>query len=243
MEKHMGIDNFEIMEDDFTGKRAGRLTILPYWNKDKYGKKRYLCRCDCGNYKFIPRDSFNANAVKSCGCLRKEVAAENAKNAKRGPRKEPNRYETIGKVTNIYLPNSKMITQIDTEDLEMVKAYRWVSNPDNYVIGYNKERHIYLHRLVMGDPKSDIDHIDRNKLNNKKSNLRLTNQYENSLNRGLHRNNTSGFKGVTHERGMWRASLYKGGIHYSGGFFENKEDAIKKRIEMEKEYYGRVVSL
>ena len=49
MEKHMGTTDFNIMEDDFTGKRVGRLIILPHWNTDEHGKKKYLCKCDCGN--------------------------------------------------------------------------------------------------------------------------------------------------------------------------------------------------
>jgi hypothetical protein len=55
-----------------------------------------------------------------------------------------------------------------------------------------------MHSLIMGlvEPKMEIDHKDKDGLNNRKSNLRICSYKENSRNKDMQRNNTSGYKGV-----------------------------------------------
>lgn len=63
---------------DITGNRYGRLVAISFdCNKEyKSGRKvrKWLCRCDCGNYKSIPIGDLRNGKVKSCGCLAKERA-------------------------------------------------------------------------------------------------------------------------------------------------------------------------
>jgi hypothetical protein len=61
------------------GVRFNRLTIIKEIERGKYNKIRYLCLCDCGNECIVKRDSFNSGGTGSCGCLRKELHAENAR--------------------------------------------------------------------------------------------------------------------------------------------------------------------
>lgn len=87
-------------------------------------------------------------------------------------------------------------------------------------------------------PKLQIDHIDHNKLNNKITNLREVTHRENSLNRGINKNNTSGTVGVIwcKRDSKWRVSIrvnYKK-IHL--GHFFIKEEAIKARRHAERIY-------
>lgn len=60
-------------EDDFIGKRFGRLVVLekvePYISPKGYRKTRYLCQCDCGRYKKIQSSKLMSGDVKSCGCM------------------------------------------------------------------------------------------------------------------------------------------------------------------------------
>lgn len=62
---------------DLVGQRFGRLTVI---EKVKSNDKnsRWLCQCDCGNNVSISRVHLMNGHVQSCGCYRKEVAAENS---------------------------------------------------------------------------------------------------------------------------------------------------------------------
>src|SRR3990167_9056919 len=78
---------------------------------------------------------------------------------------------------------------VDTEDLRLLADYYLHYLPSGYiqcvVRGYaNRKKRVYLHRLVLGltDPKKQVDHIDRDKLNNQKRNLRVVNNSVNQHN-------------------------------------------------------------
>lgn len=91
------------------------------------------------------------------------------------------------------------------------------------------------------DPlNNDVDHEDRNSLNNKISNLRLATRTENCRNQKISKNNTSGVTGVHWHKlkKKWEASIRVGKKKYLG-CFTNKEDAIQARKEAEKKYFGK----
>ena len=92
------------------------------------------------------------------------------------------------------------------------------------------------------DPRNnDIDHEDRNGLNNKINNLRLATRSDNCKNRSMAENNTSGVTGVSwaKKRRRWEARLKMNGKQKYLGYFVNKEDAIQARKEGEKKYFGK----
>lgn len=96
-----------------------------------------------------------------------------------------------------------------------------------------------MHKLIMNTPKGmDTDHRNRNGLDNRRENLRITTRTQNNFNSGVHKNNTSGHRGVTWFKaaGLWRA--YIGGVktRVELGYFKNISDAIKAREEAEKIY-------
>lgn len=124
-------------------------------------------------------------------------------------------------------------TVIDKEDAERVLARRWsFEKYKGYVRSHLNGSQIKLHNFIMQE--IGLDHIDQDKLNNRKRNLRVATQSENNHNRPLFRNNKSGIKGVCLAKdGRWYAS-----IRIRGKFFQNsfllKKDAIKFRKEHEK---------
>src|ERR1035437_10255530 len=89
---------------------------------------------------------------------------------------------------------------VDDEDYEELNKYSWHLNDNGYAMhtfNPNKVRmHRYIKNLTFKDNKIFIDHINGNKLDNRKENLRLCNNMENLFNRGKNLNNTSGYKGV-----------------------------------------------
>ena len=77
------------------------------------------------------------------------------------------------------------------------------------------------------DLPDQVDHLDRDSLNNRWSNLAASNNAENSKNRSMSRTNTSGVCGVTWNRaaGKWRARVELGGKKHSLGYFADINDA------------------
>jgi hypothetical protein len=89
-------------------------------------------------------------------------------------------------------------------------------------------------------PAAMVDHIDRDRLNNRASNLRLATNAENSRNAKLSKRNASGAKGVywyaRHEK--WTAQIRVNRKLLSLGYFAQKADAIAARQEAEREHFG-----
>jgi len=133
-------------------------------------------------------------------------------------------------------------TIIDINFIAIAKKYKWCLKDNGYVFTSNYNgKGVYLHRIILShDVKTEIDHIDRNKLNNRSANLREAYRFENASNRDILKLNTSGVVGVEliKSTGKWKASItfHKKRIHL--GVFKNKEDAIKIRKEAEEKYFG-----
>jgi HNH endonuclease len=101
----------------------------------------------------------------------------------------------------------------------------------------------YAHRVawfyVTGEwPAAEIDHIDRNGLNNRFANLRLADRTQNVVNRARRRDNTSGFKGVYVTRGgrFMAQHTIKGKAHYLGTFDTAEEAFAARNAYLEKRY-------
>lgn len=96
-----------------------------------------------------------------------------------------------------------------------------------------------MHRLVL-PPKEGvvIDHINRNKLDNRRANLRYTTQSLNTLNSNMRTNNTSGYPGVYYrnERSKWAAYIRIHGEKRTHlGMFNTYEEAVAARQAVERE--------
>lgn len=87
-------------------------------------------------------------------------------------------------------------------------------------------------------PRNTIDHIDLDSLNDRWGNLRDSNHAEQQRNRGIFRNNTSGFKNVSwHERSQkWRVKINGKHIGYYSDLEEANQIARKFREKMNHEY-------
>lgn len=56
-------------KQDLIGKRFGKLTIIGFEGKDKYRRRVWKCRCDCGNYITVDTGRLNSGHTQSCGCI------------------------------------------------------------------------------------------------------------------------------------------------------------------------------
>jgi hypothetical protein len=139
--------------------------------------------------------------------------------------------------------NKKAI--VDDEDYESLNKFEWRVCNTGYAVrsvGNSKKRTqitILMHRFIMkAQPKQQIDHVNRDRLDNRKCNLRFCNDSQNQANRGASKGNNSGYKGVYHSRHHWKAEITCKKIRYFLGVFDNKVDAAKAYNEKAKELFG-----
>lgn len=132
----------------------------------------------------------------------------------------------------------------DIEDLPVIQGRSWYKDRDGYLVHsyyyMGHLRYVRFHRLVMNAKGSYIvDHIDRNRANNRKSNLRICERAENDRNRSVYTTNTSGITGVhfDRKREKWTASITYENKRLFIGRFELKEDAIRARLLKEVELF------
>ena len=85
-----------------------------------------------------------------------------------------------------------------------------------------------------------VDHIDGDGLNNRRGNLRLATAGQNQHNKGLQRNNTSGFKGVRwrSDKGKWVARIDKDGKRRHLGYFDTVEGAHSAYVAASMAIHG-----
>ena len=150
---------------------------------------------------------------------------------------------------------------VDDEDYPELSKYRWYlhTGPDSkqkYAVrqvvrrrgprlagesGGKNCRNVFMHRQIMDFPEAkEIDHINRDGLDNRRANLRVCSRSQNQSNHSLQCNNTSGFHGVTwnNTHKLWFAYTKYNGKQRSGGWFHDKVEAAKARDRLVKKLHG-----
>ena len=135
---------------------------------------------------------------------------------------------------------------------EIILKPRVGKNGYKYVIMTNdlgKKFSKYNHRLVAlifidnPDNKKEVDHIDRDKLNNNVNNLRWANHSENNRNKNAQSNNKSGYSGISKFRNGWRVRITVDNIEKHIGVYKTIEEAIIIRKEHEKIYFKEYMAI
>lgn len=131
---------------------------------------------------------------------------------------------------------------VDDDDYERVCMYKWrasVMKPQmdgmvnvyamrTVTVSKGKETTEYLHRAILRAEKgTQVDHINRNGLDNRKNNLRICTNAENNRNRLPSPGGASKFKGVVWSKcwGKWRSTIRENGKKRHLGYFANEIDA------------------
>jgi len=125
-----------------------------------------------------------------------------------------------------------MSVKVDDSLFEELSKYRWHFSNSGYAfrnvyMGKNKCKAFYMHWAVIGKPDFGIqvDHINRDRLDNRIDNLRHCTASENQRNTGFRRNNTSGVKGVTFNKNAKKWQVAKNGKYL--GIYKDFEEAKK----------------
>jgi hypothetical protein len=135
---------------------------------------------------------------------------------------------------------------IDEEDVPLIKPYKWYVCKDGYLFRHikiaNKRTTISMHRFISNaDKTTQIDHINGNRKDNRKCNLRKATPRQNRFNTVKYKG-ISKYKGVSWNKKVkkWRAAIHFNKKYYSLGYFYNECDAAiaynKKALELFGEY-------
>jgi hypothetical protein len=147
------------------------------------------------------------------------------------------------------------IVLVDDEDFEYLNQFKWYPHKDisntiyvvrNTPMVNRKRKHIRMHREILGvtDPKTYVDHIDHNGLNNQKYNLRKVTPFQNSWNSTSKKGGTSIYLGVSlHRKNCWRAFIMKNGKSFYLGIHKTEEDAALAYNKAAIELHGEFASL
>lgn len=121
-----------------------------------------------------------------------------------------------------------------------VDRYNWSLATIGYAQARVDGKLVLLHALLT--PKlegKEVDHANLNRLDNRRSNLRLVTHGENMYNLPLAKNNVSGVRGVDFDKKKkkWRAQIQKDGKNRFIGYFNSIDEAKKARSVVEKELF------
>lgn len=128
-------------------------------------------------------------------------------------------------------------TVIDDEDFDFVSKWRWKLHPQGYACRSTwingRWVTLLLHRVIADTPDHlQTDHINRDRLDNRRGNLRNVTGSTNTMNQGLSPRNTSGYRGVSWDknREKWRAQTKHLGKWVNLGRYDTAEEAAAARI-------------
>jgi hypothetical protein len=191
-----------------------------------------MCGCEEHNMLIVNQGHLRSGHTKSCGCLHRESIIKTNKN-----RHKENRYDLSGEYGIIWSHNTNEEIYFDLDVANQVLQHGWSIGSKGYPVA-NIDGKVILMHIFLG--YKNYDHHNRNKLDNRRKNFVICTQQENSWNRSIPSNNTSGVIGVGWHKSVcrWIARISYNNTNINIGSFINKQDAIKARLKAEVKYYG-----
>ena len=138
------------------------------------------------------------------------------------------------------------VALVDDKWFPYLSQFRWQARYDRttgkwYAARQVRRKFIYMHREILNAPDGlHVDHVNGDPLDNRKRNLRLATSAQNAWNRDKYKNNTTGYKGVTRDkgRGKLRAQITVHGKHIHLGWFDDPHEAALAYDRAVRQYHG-----
>ncbi len=213
--------------------KFGRLVVLRRGEDYVYRgqhQARWVCKCECGKETLVRGCALISGNTKSCGCQRK------ISNCSR-PKKVEYKYEKDYVICSL---TNGVVFLIDRIDYKRVSKYGWSynRNRDYIICNSSSLKNKPLSRFLLECPDGlEVDHINHNRLDNRRCNLRIATKKENMANTRPTKLCTSGYKGVSFckQTQKWRALIPTDhGTSTTIGRYNSAEEAA---IERDKAVY------
>ena len=142
-------------------------------------------------------------------------------------------------------------TIVGDADYEKINKFKWFYT-GKYAVRWKRlskdmRKMWYMQWDIVGNPPKgfETDHINGNKIDNRRNNLRIVTHSQNQINRKMPQNNTSGFKGVCWDKikQKWRADIKLNYKRIFLGNFKNKSEAARAYNKMAEKLYGKLAYL
>ncbi len=151
----------------------------------------------------------------------------------------------LGMVTEIELCHGETAL-VDDADAALVENYSWQLSARGYARSTIQGKSVQMHRLIMAARECDeIGHVNGNKLDNRRKNLRFGKHSDHTANQQMHVNNKSGLKGVSWDktRGKFRVTIRKDYKKIHVGRFDDLEAAARAYNRAALNYFGKFAKL
>ena len=141
---------------------------------------------------------------------------------------------------------------VDDEDFDRINQWKWCYRQGYAIRGVNlgkrKVKTIQMHTLIIGTPKGmTTDHINGNKIDNRRSNLRICTQKQNTKNRQVSKKivKSSTYKGVSwHKQNKkWQANIKVNYHHIYLGTFKTENEAARAYDTAATKHFGEFARL
>lgn len=152
-----------------------------------------------------------------------------------------NKYEVKDGIAYVEMSNTHNIMICDADVWEKYRNQTWFEH-DGYANARVNTKIEKMHRLIKECPNGFvIDHINRNKLDNRRSNLRVTTQCVNCINRGTSNKNKTGYKGIYEYGNRYIVKIGIKGHRKYLGIYDTLEEAVWVRKQAEKELQEKII--
>lgn len=203
---------------DLTGEKYGRLTVIKEVEPVGY-KRRYLCKCVCGNEKIVKMNKLRDGTTKSCGCYNKERVSETQSLDLTG--------KTFGKLTVLKRSDKKSRHRYTIWECQCECGNKTEVKGSSLMEGVSTS---------CGCNKKEHGKEMQKKL---EKTYRKDGVLTSNLISKLSKDNTSGFKGVSYakDRKKYRAYITIKKKQIKLGDFNTLEEAVEARRKAEETYH------
>lgn len=211
---------------DLTGQTFGKLSVIGHDGFNRFGESVWLCECSCGG-PFSKTRVLGSNLRRGLSASCRHCVT----------------YTLTPEGYCIGTDSKQRAFYFDADDYEKIISHCWSVGSDGYVRTTLKDsrKKVLMHRFILDARESlEVDHVNRIRHDNRKSNLRIANRSQNACNMSIHKDSASVYKGAYKLKNGYMSSIYHSGKAHYIGYFKTEEEAAlaynKKAIELHGEF-------